>query len=61
WYYFILQLLREHKLNTNFSVKDILQILLEVKHVCIDDKWHPAEITKTTAKLLAKLNIKHIT
>lgn len=57
WYYRIYQLLTKHELNGNFSPKDLISFLTEIKRVKINDKWYTAEITKKTATLLKKLEL----
>lgn len=60
WYYKIFHLLVEHKLNHKYAPLDLLMLLKEIRKVKINDKWHTAEITAKTKKLLDNLNI-HIT
>jgi transposase len=60
WYYRIYKLLSEKKLLSNYSVKDLLMHLAEIKKVKINDSWHTGEITTKTQRLLERLDI-HIT
>lgn len=60
WYYRILILLKENKLNTKYSPMDLIAFLNEVKKVKINDKWYIAEITQKSNELLDDLKI-HIT
>ncbi len=59
-YYQIYILLKENKLLKNYSPKDLLMHLAEVKKIKINGQWHLAEYTKKTETLLNKLKI-HIT
>ena len=60
WYYHILILLKDNKLNTNYSSMDLITFFKEVKKVRINDKWYIAEITQKSKSFLDALNI-HIT
>jgi len=57
WYYKIYQLLVKYELTKKYSPRDFIQFLKEVRKVKINGKWHLAEITAKTEKLLDKLNI----
>jgi transposase len=48
-------LLKEHNMNREYSVKDFLLFLKEVKQVKINGEWHQMELTTATEKLLKKL------
>ncbi|HOV84671.1 MAG TPA: hypothetical protein PLE52_07720 [Paludibacteraceae bacterium] len=41
----------------DFSPKDLISFLMEIKRVKINDKWYAAEITKKTSTLLKKLEL----
>jgi len=57
WYYTILNLLKKHELNKDYSPMDFLKFLSEIKMVKINDNWQHAEVTKKTLKLLQKLGV----
>ncbi len=57
WYYLIYQLLAKYELTAKYSPMDFILFLKEIRKVKINGKWHLAEITKKTEKLLEKLNI----
>jgi hypothetical protein len=61
WYYHILNLLKKHELNINYTPMDLLMMLAEVKKVKINDTWLDAEKTKKTSELILKLGLEHIT
>jgi hypothetical protein len=61
WYYILLNLLKKHKLNHQYSPADFLLYLSEIKMVKINGSWQLAEITQKTQLLLQKLNILPIT
>jgi len=60
WYYKLILKLKQKKLNSKFSPKDIIIFLNDVKKIKINDKWINIEITKKNLGLFNKLNI-HIT
>lgn len=57
WYYRILKLLKEQKLNNLYSPMDLIDFLKEIKKVKIENLWVNSEITKKTSDLLEKINI----
>ena len=61
WYYIVLNLLKEHNLNKEYSPADFLLFLKEVKMVKINDNWQRAEIIEKTAGIMRKLKMGHIT
>jgi hypothetical protein len=61
WYYSILNLLKKHELNKKYTPADFLLFLSEMKMVKINNIWQKSEITKKTAELLKKLNIRYPT
>ena len=61
WYYSILNLLKKHELNKKYTPGDFLLFLSEMKMVKINNIWQKSEITKKTAELLEKLNIRYPT
>jgi len=61
WYYILLNLLKEHDLNKEYSPADFLLFLNEVKMVKINDIWQRAEIIEKTAGIMRKLKMEHIT
>lgn len=60
WYYKIIHKLKECRLNTKFSPKDIILFLSNIKKVRINKTWYNAEITKKNEKVLTALGL-HIT
>lgn len=60
WYYKLILKLKEKKLNSKFSPKDIVMFLKDVKKIKINDKWMNVEITKKNLELFNKLDL-HIT
>jgi len=60
WYYKLILKLKENKLNSKYSPKDIILFLKDVKKININDKWINLEITKKNLELFNKLNL-HIT
>jgi transposase len=60
WYYMILKILKDNKLNHKYSPMDFLMYLEEIRKVKINNTWHIAEITKKTQEVLKALKI-HIT
>ena len=60
WYYKLILKLKENKLNSKFSPKDIILFLKDFKKIKINDKWINVEITKKNLDLFNKLNL-HIT
>ncbi len=60
WYYKLILKLKENKLNSKYSPKDIIMFLRDVKKIKINDKWMNLEITKKNLKLFNKLGL-HIT
>lgn len=60
WYFKVYQLLAKEDLIGKYSPMDFVLFLKEIRKVKINNKWHSAEVTKKTVKLLNKLNI-HIT
>ena len=57
WYYIILQLLKNKKLNDKFSTTDFLMKLKDVRKAKINNQWHNAEITAKTEKFLKQIGI----
>ena len=58
WHYALLKLLKEQKLNSQYSPADLLLHLASVRKVKINGEWHMAETTrKTKARLLDKLGL----
>ena len=55
WYHQMYANLKEKELLPKYSVKDMLLLLREIRHVKINDKWYPAEITKATEKIASKV------
>ncbi len=60
WYYKLILKLKEKKLNSKFSPKDIILFLKDVKKIQINRKWLNLEITKKNLELFHNLNL-HIT
>lgn len=56
WYQQIYLLLKEHKLNSKYSVKDFLLLLKEARQVKINGQWQLAEIPAALEKLLKKID-----
>ena len=61
WHYALLKLLKEQKLNSQYSPADLLLYLASVRKVKINGEWHMAETTKKTKALLEKLDIFPVT
>lgn len=57
WYYKIYQLLTKYEMTKKYSPMDFVLFLKEIRRVKMNGKWHLAEITAKTEKLLSKLNI----
>lgn len=60
WYYRILNILKESKLNKIYSPMDFLKFLREIKKVKINENWYLHELTKKYSDILSKAGI-HIT
>jgi hypothetical protein len=60
WYYKIYQLLAINDLNKKYAPMDLILFLKEIRKVKINDKWHNAEITTKTEKLIETIGV-HIT
>ena len=54
WYYPIYLKLKELKLISKYSVKDIIRFLVDIKKVKINDKWHLDVLSKKNLQLLEK-------
>ena len=57
WYYKLILKLKENKLNSKYSPKDIIMFLKDVKKIKINNKWMNIEITKKNLELFNKLNL----
>ena len=54
WYYKLILKLKENKLNSKFSPKDIILFLKDMKKIKINGKWLNVEITKKNTELFIK-------
>jgi transposase len=61
WYYRIAVLIAQKKLLANYSPKDLLMFLREIRAVNINNQWRVEEIPKKIQLLMEKLEIKPIT
>jgi transposase len=61
FYYRIYILLKENKLISKYSPKDLLMLLEYVRKARINDEWVTCEINANTKKLIEKLGLKPIT
>ena len=57
WYYKILHQLQAQKLNAKYSVKDIIQFLIDIKKVKINNKWYEDNMTKKNKAIFEKLKL----
>lgn len=57
WYYKIYQMLAKYQLTNKYAPMDFILFLKEIRKVNINNKWHLAEMTSKTQKLLDKLSI----
>ena len=55
WYHNTYAQLTQMNLLHKYSIKDLQQLLKEIRQIKINDEWHKAESTKATESLLAKL------
>lgn len=59
-YYRLFKLLKEGKLLSRYSPKDIVEMSKSIYQTKIRDKWHRAEISKKTIDLFKKINIDYL-
>ena len=61
FYYRIYMMLKENKLISKYSPKDLLMLLEHVRKAKINNEWVTCEINANTKKLIEKLGLKPIT
>ena len=59
-YYRLFKLLKEAKLLSKYSPKDIVEMSKSIYQTKIREKWHRAEITKKTIDIFKKINIDYL-
>jgi len=54
WYQHLYIELKEKGLLKRISVNDYIQLLTDVKKICINGQWHLNEVTQSTRNLIKK-------
>ena len=57
WYYMLHHRLLNTKQNSKYSVKDLIEHLLEIRIAKIDSEWVRTETIKKSQQLLDKINL----